>query len=375
MRVLFASGGTGGHIYPGLTLAGELVRQGEHQVLFVGTKRGLEEELVGREGYRIEFITSAPLSGSMIKRAKSLISIFRGVREARRVIAKFQPQVVVGTGGYACGPVVLAAHLAKVPILLQEQNAIPGKANRVLSRWAEVVALGYSQAAPFFPKSAQGKLTYTGNPIRSQVLTGGQRGAYGLEPGKTTVLLMGASQGARRLNQAAVSLYGLAGQGSIQLLHQTGPKLFPEAKAKLEEAARKFGGKIKKEGQGIAWQGVHLYPYLYDMASAYGQADLVISRAGAISLSEITALGLPAILVPYPYAAANHQAYNARALAEAGGAILLEDQLLTGEFLLEKVTEILSSPDQLSKMATASLSQGRKEATGQIVDLILSLNK
>lgn len=375
MRILFASGGTGGHIYPGLTLAGELSRGG-HQVLFVGTKRGLEGELVTRAGYQLEFISSAPLVGNPIKKARSLFSTIWGIGEAKKIIAKFKPQVVVGTGGYACGPVVMAAHLAKVPVLLQEQNAIPGKANRFLSRWAEVVALGYSQASAFFPQKEQGKLIYTGNPIRSQILSGGKTGAYGLIDGKTTVLLMGASQGARRLNQAAASLYELAGpSGSIQLLHQSGPKLYHEAKEQLEAVAKKYGGEVKGEGEGLNWEGVHLYPYLFDMPSAYGQANLVISRAGAISLAEITAMGLPAILVPYPYAAADHQTYNAKALVQAGAGILLADRDLTGEVLHREVTKLLQDKTTLSQMGKASLNLGRRQATEQIVDLILSLDK
>ena len=375
MRVLFASGGTGGHIYPGLTLAGELLARGGHEVLFVGTERGLEGELVPRAGYELEFIHSGPLAGNVVNKAKSLLSIGRGVAEAKRIILKFRPQVVVGTGGYACGPVVMAARILGVPVLLQEQNAIPGKANRLLSRGAQIVALGYSQAAPFFPKSVQGKIRVTGNPIRSQLLSQGAEGSYGLLAGKTTVLLMGASQGARRLNQAAKSLYELAGQGQIQLLHQSGPKLFSEAQAQLEEVATEYGGKVEQEGEGLAWRGVHLYPYLYDMASAYRQTDLVISRAGAISLAEIAALGLPAILVPYPHAAANHQFYNARALQEAGAAIMLEDRSLTGELLAGEVTGLLADSTRLQQMASSSGKLGKKEATAQIVDLILETRK
>ncbi len=376
MRVMFASGGTGGHIYPGLTLAQELQRRGEHEVLFVGTKRGLEGELVKRAGYPILFIQSAPLSGGVMTKAKNLWTMQRGIREARALIARFEPQIVVGTGGYACGPVVLAARLAKVPVLLQEQNALPGKANKLLSNWAQAVALGYSQAAPYFPRKVQGKLHFTGNPIREQLLSPPAESAYGLVPGKNTVLLLGASQGARRLNQAAAGLYELAGPGKrLQLLHQSGPKLFAEARGQLEQVAAELGGKVTQEGEGVSWAGVHLYPYLYDMSAAYGQADLVITRAGAGSLSEIMALGLPAVLVPYPHAAADHQTYNAKVLAEAGAGILMADSELSAQSLVSEVTELLASPAKLASMAENSRNLGRPKATGRIVDLILSLAK
>ncbi|HOB22567.1 MAG: undecaprenyldiphospho-muramoylpentapeptide beta-N-acetylglucosaminyltransferase [Firmicutes bacterium] len=368
MRILFASGGTGGHIYPGLTLAKELLARGEHEVLFVGTKRGLEGELVRREGYPLRFIQSAPLTGGLLKKGASLFQITRGVFEAKRLLSEFKPHVVVGTGGYACGPVVLAAHFAKVPVLLQEQNALPGKTNKILSRFAQIVAVGYEESRKYFPERVQGKLIHTGNPIRREIIE-----AEPKPRGKTRILLLGASQGARRLNQAAVSLYELAGQGRIELLHQSGPKLFGEARGQLEKAARSMGGEVKEQGDGVAWRGVQLYPYLYDMPKAYSEADLVITRCGAISLAEITALGLPAILVPYPHAAGDHQTYNARALADRGAGILIKDEELTPQRLAQEVAKLLDSPDVLSQMAAKSRQLGKRGATDQIVDLILSL--
>ena len=362
MRVIISGGGTGGHLYPGLAIARGLQRQfPEAEILFVGTPRGLEARVVPEEGFpfvpvEVKGWTDRRLSWSTLK---SGFAFAKGLREAARIIKNFSPRVVIGTGGYVCVPVVLAACWQGIPALLHEQNAFPGLANRFLSRWADAVMLTFSEAERFFPKAC--RTVHTGLPVRPEILQRDRRrGAaeWGLDPGKITVLSMGGSQGARSINCAMLEVVEYFCRApEWQLIHATGPGGYDE----FMEALSLRGLKVERSGN------IRIVPYLYRMEHALAAADLAVCRAGASTLAEITACGIPAILIPYPYAADNHQAYNARVLEEKGAAVVIPDSSLNGELLLKTVQGLLENKEQLYQMARQSLRLAKPQA----LDLIL----
>jgi UDP-N-acetylglucosamine--N-acetylmuramyl-(pentapeptide) pyrophosphoryl-undecaprenol N-acetylglucosamine transferase len=277
-----------------------------------------------------------------------MVAALRGVHAARGILRQLRPGVVVGVGGYASVAAVLAARLSRIPTVLQEQNAIPGLANRWLGRVSDRICLGFSGAAAYFPA---GRAVHTGNPIRAAVLRG-------TGPG-TDLLVFGGSQGARSINQAVVAALPrlaphLGGRG---ILHQTGA-------AELDEVRR---------GYAAERVAADLRAFIDDMGSAYGRAALVVARAGAMSCAEITARGLPAVLVPYPHAADDHQRYNAAALVDAGAAEMLLDAALDATALAGAVAGLLGDPERCRRMAAAARAVGRPEAAAQVADVVLAV--
>ena len=371
MRVLIAGGGTGGHVYPALTIGKALQEKGA-ELLFVGTARGLEADVVPREGFSIEYIPvrSFPRrpGWGLVKAGATAV---RGFAQAAKVIRRFEPDVCVGTGGYVAGPVILAAALRGVPTLIQEQNAFPGFTNRVLSRFVDRVALGYEEAAGHFP--AKDKLVVTGNPVRPEICRihrseGARR--LGLDPGKKTVLIFGASQGARSINQAVLEGAGDLVRLDAQVLFATGKSgfdAFVKACGERGISFRDFGGGARAAGS------LRVYPYIYDMPAALAASDLVVARAGAGSISEFCARGLPAVLVPYPHAAANHQEYNARVLEARGAAIVVKDADFSANRLLALLAQLLGDAGRLRRMSEASARLGRPDAVWDIVAMVEAL--
>jgi len=328
------------------------------EVLFVGSSNGLEADVVPREGFRLETIPLAGLPRKLSLKAFSALWLAgKGLIGAGRIIRRFHPDVAIGTGGYVCGPVMLAAAMARVPGAIQEQNAFPGLTNRLLGRLMQRVFLAYEEAARHFDPR---KVMITGNPIRAAVIgVGRAEGAarLGLDPSLMTLLVVGASQGARSINQALLtSLPTLILQSRLQILHIAGKRNY--------EAVKEAMGHLNLP-QAMA-ERVRTVPYLYNMPDAYAVADLVVSRAGAISLAEMTARGLPMILVPFPYATAGHQNFNALALAKRGAAMVVADRDLTGERLQAEVLQLLRDEGALARMRRASKAAGRPGAARTI---------
>ncbi len=364
MRIMIAGGGTGGHVYPGITLAQTLKElDPSHDILFVGTARGLEADVVPRTGFPLHTLT---LSGIPRRLSwKMLLALFRagrGMLETFKLLKTFNPDVVVGTGGYVCGPVVLSAALLGYPTLIHEQNAFPGMTNRILGRFVKRVCLGYEAAGRFFPKA---KVKTVGNPIRREIgLVPRQEAAKRLQvsPARPTMLVFGASQGARSINQALLdSLSRLLRHRELQVIWVTGAA---------------DHGRIMEEWQKVAVdnrEAVRIWPYLHNMPDAFAVADWVISRAGAISLAEITRQGLPAILVPYPYATGDHQTWNAKVLADAGAAWVVPDSQFNGDILTEQVDKLMASPELRAAMAAASRGLSRPEAATDLAAEVLAL--
>ncbi len=369
MNVVIAGGGTGGHIYPGITIAKALIeRIPDAKVTFVGTKKGLEVDVVPKEGFELLLID---VVGFQRKLSPDTLTTFyraaKGVFQARAIMKKLQPEVVVGTGGYVSGPVVLAAWLLGIPTLIHEQNALPGYTTRILSRIADVVALTYPESVKYFPKREKTRLT--GNPIRRQILeTTKAQGlaAFQLDPGLLTLLVFGGSQGARAINKVMVKvLPKIMKSKDIQVIYQTGRHDHHWVTKELETNC----------AEALRTRRLTVKDYIYRMDHAMACSDLVVGRAGAISIAEITGRGLPSILIPFPGSAEGHQEMNAAALEKAGAALVIHEKDLTPECLLQAIRQIMDDENRRKQMARESLKLGRPGATDDLVDIVVSLAK
>lgn len=364
MRFVVAGGGTGGHIYPALAIARGLKdRYPGAEILYIGTVRGMEAGIVPKEGLPFKGIAAAGLKRKLSPR--NLLVLWQaghGFLQANRIISHWRPDAVIGTGGYVCGPVVLAAALRGIPTLIHEQNALPGVTNRILSRFAGGVAVTFEDSMRYFPRRKTVRLT--GLPVRPEILRANKRAGLeklGLESGRFLLFSFGGSRGARTINEAMVAVMKMfAGDPRLNILHVTGKDGYKD----FLELCASSGIDMGKNGN------VTVMSYLYNIQDALAAADLVISRAGAATLAELTALGIPSILVPYPYASENHQEFNARALEEEGAALVVLDRQLSGELLCNKVAELLDDRDKLSEMASASKKMGKDQALDDIIDYV-----
>ncbi len=377
MRVLFAGGGTGGHVYPALAVA-EAMRGAE--MLFVGSKRGIEERIVRRAGLSYRGV---PVEGFHRRpTVANLLFPFRlawACAAAWRVVRGFRPEVVLGTGGFASGPPVFAAWLQGVPIVLQEQNAYPGVTTRILSRWAAELHLAFAEARDELPERVRDRARCTGNPVRVSLaadLQGAGDGAdarraarasiEGLDPERATLLVLGGSQGSRLLNVAVGRLLEseIDRLPPFQILWATGRKLYAEV--------------IEQQLPASPAVPVVVRPYLEEMSTAYAAADLVLCRAGAITCAELALVGRSSVLVPLASAAGDHQSHNARALAGAGAArIVTEDRLLdprtSGRVLAELLSELLGDRRALDEMASSARALARPEAAREIAGRLAAI--
>jgi UDP-N-acetylglucosamine--N-acetylmuramyl-(pentapeptide) pyrophosphoryl-undecaprenol N-acetylglucosamine transferase len=357
MRVLIAGGGTGGHLYPGIAVAEELLRRDPStSVSFVGTARGLESRAVPALGLPLDLIRSAGLKGKSVGGlARGLMLLPLSALDAWRVLSRRRPDVVVGVGGYSSGPVLLLAVMRRLPTLLMEQNIAPGFTNRRLARWVRAAAVSYEETLRYFP----GVGVVTGNPVRSEFLRRGGGDEPHRVDGKVSVLIVGGSQGARAVNDAMLAAApALARHAStLAITHQTGER----------DLAR------VRDGYGAASCPATVEPFLHDMPARMAAADLVISRAGASTLAELTILGRPMVLVPLPTAADDHQRKNAEALARAGAAEVIEERDLTGERLAAVVTTLAGDAERRRRMAAAARSLGRPDAAARVADRVAQL--
>ena len=364
MKIIVSGGGTGGHIYPALTIASYLKEMSpEAEIIFVGTKEGLESDIVPRYGYPIEFLEVAGFQRKLsLGTFKSVLKLFSGLRDAHKLIKKIKPDLVIGTGGYVCGPILFLAAMQNIPTCIQEQNAMPGVTNKILAYFVKKVFLGYAQAASCFGGSSE--KVFTGNPIRKEILEVSRETAIkklGLDPLKKTILVSGGSRGARSINNAMVSVENaLAGRNDVQILHITG-----------EAGYENFVKQVEKNA--LMADNIQVFPYLHDMPLALAAADLAVFRAGAVGLAELMARGVPSILIPYPYATANHQEFNARAVEAAGAAVVILDKNLTGENLLRQIDSLLANDQQLEKMKAAAKDLGKPNAAKNIASQAVAL--
>jgi len=363
MRVIIAGGGTGGHLFPGMAIAEELKRREDKtEVIFIGTEHGIEARIIPREGYPIKFLRAEGFVGvSVLRKIKAALKMLLSIFDSYGIIKAVSPDIVIGVGGYASVGPVLAASMMSVPAMIVEQNSVPGLANKLLGKFVGAIGVTYQESISFFPRA---RTFFTGNPIRSRILTGNRDAAYdifSLERDKFTVFIFGGSSGARNINRAVVDSFNHMQElkEKVQFLHQTGDKDFEH----VRESYRKWG-----------FRGT-VTPFIYQMAEAYAVADIVISRAGATTLAELTAIGKSAILIPYPYAAGHHQELNAGKLLELKAARMILDHELTGEVLAENIRELYENSDLRQEMERQSRSVGRPDAAQKIVDVAISLIK
>lgn len=361
VRVLIAGGGTAGHVFPALALGHRLARD-DHQVRFAGTATGQEATLVPAAGFELARIQARPFVRALsLRSAMAPVVALRSVAHARPLVEG--ADVVVGMGGYVSVPVALAALRWRRPLILHEQNAVPGLANRILSRRASAVALSFIEAARSLPGRA--RTVVTGNPIREQVLAvsadraGLAETAYrelDLDPSRSTVVVFGGSQGAVHLNRAIADALGALGADpSVQFLVVTGPAHEADTRA----ATVGSGARVRVLG------------FLERMELAYAIADLAVARAGATTVAELSVCGIPSILVPYPYATRRHQEANARALERAGGALVMLDDELSGPTLRERLGELLGAEDRLRSMGERARAWSRPEATEALARVVI----
>jgi UDP-N-acetylglucosamine--N-acetylmuramyl-(pentapeptide) pyrophosphoryl-undecaprenol N-acetylglucosamine transferase len=361
MRWIIAGGGTGGHLFPGIALAQELKRRiSGADVLFVGHGKGLTGRILKQEGFEFKEIKVIGIKGqSNIEKLEAMIRIPYACWQSGRIIARYNPRAVLGVGGYSAGPVVLTAALMKKACYIQEQNVYPGLTNRLLARWARRVFVSYPESVDYFPPQ---KALFTGNPVRDKVAKLPDKAAalqvFGLSRDKFSLLVFGGSQGAHRINWGMLeALPNLVNERKrLQIIHQTGEKDCEWVRAEYKNR------QIKS----------YVSAFIYDMPSAYAAADLIICRAGATTLAEITVAGKPALLVPYPYAANDHQAKNAAAMARVGAAKVIADNEINGEVLSRVILDFINNKDLVAQMAKAAKALGRADASRHIVEYILS---
>jgi UDP-N-acetylglucosamine--N-acetylmuramyl-(pentapeptide) pyrophosphoryl-undecaprenol N-acetylglucosamine transferase len=357
LAVVIAGGGTGGHLYPGIAVARELQRREPGSVVtFAGTARGIEARVIPREGFGLDLLRSAGLKGtSLAARARGVALLPLGGMDAWRILSKRRPDLVIGVGGYSSGPVVLAASLRGIPTMLLEQNAVPGLTNRLLARVVSAAAVTFDSTVSFFGRRA----FVAGNPIRQEFLsTTGSDVAGATGETAPRVLIFGGSQGAHAVNMAMVEAAPrLADRGGVAITHQTGER-------DLERV---------RDGYRQAGLVARIEPFLYEMDREMKNADLIICRAGATAIAELTAAGKPSVLIPLPTAADDHQRKNAEVLQHAGAAEVLEQKVLSGAVLAERIVGLLSDPQRLQQMARAARALARPDAARVIVDRALEL--
>jgi len=360
MRLLIAGGGTGGHLFPGIAIAEEIVRRGGGHVLFVGTSRGIETRAVPAAGYTLETLEVSGLKRvGLWGTLRGLLRLPLAMVRSFAILRRFRPDVVLGVGGYASGPMVLAAALLRHPTAIQEQNSVPGITNRVLGRVVATVFIAFPDAGRFFPAS---KLEPLGNPVRGKIVAALAGAAPVPPPAETLrILVVGGSQGARAVSELVVTAAPLlaAGGTDFSIVHQTGP-------ADLERMSERY--------RALGLHGrVTVKAFIEDMATAYAEADLVIARAGALTLAELAIAAKPAILVPLPTAADDHQSKNAARFAEAGAAVVLDQRKAGAEDLAAALRDVARDRDKRMAMSAAMRGLARPRAAQDIADSLEAL--
>lgn len=351
--LMVAGGGTGGHIYPAIAIAREfLARDASRKVVFVGTEKGLEKTIVPKAGFPLEFINVGGLKGKGgLDLLRNLVRLPLGFIDAWRAVGRHKPSVVLGVGGYSSGPVLVAAKLRGVPTIIHEANAFPGLANRVLARFVTAAAVAFEEALPRM-KRKDGAVT--GNPIRAEFFTAKRQPPT---TNKQRLLIFGGSQGSRVLNDAMTGalLFLARVKETLEIVHQTGPN-------ELE--------KVQSAYKQSAFPNARVVPYLDPIVDEIAAADVVVSRAGAMTIGELAAIGRGAILIPFAAATNNHQELNARVVEKAGGAIVITEKELTPERLAGAISEVMTDPQRATRMGAAAKTLAVPDATKNIVDLI-----
>ena len=358
-RIIVSGGGTGGHIYPALALIERLMeRSPQLEVLYIGTKKGLEATIVPKAGINFKTVEIQGLKRSLsLENLRSVWLMLTSTHQAKRIIKDFKPDIVLGTGGYVCAPVLYAAAQLKIPTLIHEQNSVAGITNKFLARVVNGIAICFKEAGDDFSKYSQ-KLRLIGNPRGQQVIqTPADRSIlqqqFQLDPERPTVLFFGGSRGAPAINRVALSGLDHWVKQDYQTIIVTGQVHYDE---------------ILEDLQGLdLGDHVRVLPYIDNMPAVFQAIDLVVCRSGATTLTELTALGLPSILIPSPYVTNNHQEHNAMSLVKAGAAMMMKEDTLSVELMTETIDQLLNSPQRLQQMQTAARSLGITDASDRMI--------
>lgn len=361
MKIILSGGGTGGHIYPALALIRRLKEVNPSvEIMYIGTEKGLEKNLVEKAGIALKSVEIQGFKRSLSwSNVKTIQLFFKSVADSKKLVKEFKPDVVIGTGGYVCGPVVYAAAKLGVPTIIHEQNSVAGVTNKFLSKFVSKIALCFEEARGEFPKVPE-KVVLTGNPrgqemlavVKSDILA-----EYDLNPELPTLLIFGGSRGARRINEAFVeALPQLVGK-DFQILFATGEVHYQKISNELTIL-------------DVKNNNVSVVPYIYNMPEVFANVSLVMARSGATSLAELTALGLPSILIPSPYVTNDHQTRNAESLTHNGAAVMVPDAELTGDRLIKEVDRLMTDTLARNKMAEAAKKMGITDASDRIIALI-----
>lgn len=365
MKILLAGGGTAGHINPALAIAGYIrEKRPDTEFLFIGNKDGMEQRLVPQAGFKIESIIISGFKRSfspknMLENVKTVKRTFSSSNKAKKIISEFKPDICIGTGGYVSGPVIRTAAKMGIPCIIHEQNAFPGVTNKMLAKSVKKVMLAVPDAKKYFEKA---DVVITGNPVRGEILTADKeksRHELGLDS-RPVILSFGGSLGARKINEAVADLVARSGKdGRYQHIHAYG------------SYGEWFPSLVKDKGTDIEkCDNLDIRPYIDNMSVCMAAADLVICRAGAITLSEIQAMGKPAILIPSPNVAENHQYHNAMALVNRGAAQIIEESQLSGELLMKKADKMLIDPENLDKISENSKKMAIIDANERIYSVV-----
>lgn len=360
IRVLIAGGGTSGHINPAIAIADRIRKEDpQSEIEFCGTQRGLENDIVPRSGYVMHQIRARGLpSKPSVKMAKAVMDFIAGRKTCISLIRQFKPDVIVGTGGYVCTPLVAAAYQENIPVLLHEQNAFPGRSNRLMSRRASVVCTSFPGMDTAFPRAKS--VVFTGNPVKKiffEISREAARIELGIPDDRVLLLAMGGSLGSRTINQSVARLADMVSGKNIRIILSAGKQQF----ADFHENHTCVNGNME------------IREYIYNPQTYMAAADLIICRAGAITCAEVAALGIPSVMIPYPYAAGDHQTYNARAFEKEGAAILLKDSEVTARTLYEVVMPVITDKKCLKMMGEHAKSLAKPLADRDIAKQIFKL--
>lgn len=371
MKVIIAAAGTAGHINPGLAIANKIKKEEkDSKILFIGTTRGLENDLVPRAGYELKTIEAYGLSKKIsLENIKKMYKTLKGYGEAKAIIKEFKPDVVIGTGGYICGATISAAHSLKIPTLLHESNAFPGKAIKMLAKQTNTILVSFQDA---ISRIKNGKnVVFTGTPVkikrknyskeeRAKIIR-----QVGLNENEPIVLVFGGSQGAKKINDTLIEIIKKNENKKYQVIWATGPKQYDSIKEELETIHRNINH----------IQNMKIIPYIYNMEELMNVVDVIVSRSGAMTITEISNLGKPSILIPLPNVSHDHQLYNAKALEKVGAANIILNDDMNGKKLNQKIENIILNPEKMKKMGENALTISTVDAENKIYQEIKKLIK
>ena len=364
MRVVIAAAGTAGHINPALSIANKIKKEEPNsEIIFIGTDRGLENNLVPKSGYKLERIQAYGLGKNIIKDFKT----FTGIFQAKKILKDFKPDLVIGAGGYICGPVILSAHMLKIPTMLHESNAFPGKATNMLSEITDTILIGFEEARNRIPKAKNIVLTGTPIQIDNKELDNHRKQEIikelKLEDDKPIVLIFGGSQGAKKINDTVIELLAQNKKLNYQIILSAGQKQYDYVITQLKE----------KNIDIATSKNIKIYPYIYNLGEIEKVSDILVCRSGAMTITEISLLGKPAIFIPLPNVSNDHQTYNAKTLENIDAAKIIKNDELTGEKLDSIINSMISDKEKLKKMGKNATKIALADAEDRIYKEITKL--